>query len=193
MGHVRIMPRMRLFPLARAVRPCSAAALAAVLCVLVACAPALDWREVNLPGAQLQAAFPCRPVAQERRVVLAGRELSMRLHACEAAGATFAVSLVDVTDPGQVGPVLAALRASVVDKLEGAVSHPGPPDWRVPGMTPQALAGRARWAGAPGQAADWSLETGLFARGTWVAQATCLGVVPPAQAATFFDALRFGP
>lgn len=187
------MPRMRLLPFARAVRLRSAAALAAAPCVLAACAPALDWRDVHLPGAQLQAAFPCRPVAQERRVVLAGRELAMRLHACEAAGSTFAVSLVDVGDPGQVGPVLAALRASVVDKLEGAVSQPESPDWRVPGMTPQPLSGRARWGGAPGQAADWSLETGLFARGTWVAQATCIGAVPPAQAAAFFDALRFGP
>ncbi|WP_374674357.1 hypothetical protein [Ideonella sp.] len=180
----------------------TAGATCAAACALSACAPALDWREARLPGAGLVATFPCRPVAQERRVPLAGQEVTLVLHACEAAGTTFAVGLADVGDPRRVGPVLQALRTASVDKLgaPGAASESaaasgsaaGMP-WSVPGATPQAQAVRMQWSGAPGQPAGWRMQTALFGRGTWVVQATWLGTLPAAQADPFFDGLRFTP
>lgn len=161
-----------------------------------ACAPTLDWRELSLPGAGLHAAFPCRPVAQQRQVPMAGATVAMTLHACEAGGATFAVALADVGDPARVGPALRGLRETGAGKLGApAPSSSSSPalNWVVPGMTPQPEAGRFVWPGQAGQPSGWHWHTALFARGTWVVQASVIGVLPPAQAAPFFDALRWSP
>jgi hypothetical protein len=156
------------------------------------CAPALDWREARIDGPGLLALFPCRPVAQTRQVALAGQRVSMQLHGCETSGRTFAVVLADMGEPAAVAPALQALRQASQDKTGGAaltaVDWPAPP-----GATPQVDAGRWRLALPPDGKAS-RLDTALFARGTWVVQATVIG--PPDDDelnAPFFEGLRFAP
>jgi hypothetical protein len=168
--------------------------VALVVALGAGCAPALDWREARIEGPGLLAMFPCRPVAQTREVALAGRQVSMRLHACEATGRTFAVMLADVADPAAVAPALLALRQASEAKTADAASHSKPVAWSAPpGATPQAVAGRLLLA-LPADGTPRSLQTALFARGTWVVQATAIGPRGGEELdAPFFDGLRFAP
>lgn len=156
---------------------------------LAACAPALDWREVHIGQAGVHAMFPCRPVAQTRELPLGGRAVAMTLHACEAGGATFAVAVADVKDPGQVGAALAELRAaSEAKRSDGAVAAPTAA-LVVDGATPQPAAGRWVFQGRRADGTAVPVDTAVFARGTWVVQATVIGSV---NASAFFEGLRFG-
>jgi hypothetical protein len=174
---------MRAFPMA------GLAAFAALL--LSGCSPTLDWRETRLEGPGLMALFPCRPKAQSRQIELAGAPVTMSLHACEAAGATYAVSTADVQDPARVGPALQALHSVSVAKA-GPAAPAASGAWSVDGMTPQAAAGPWRLAGQRPDGARLEMETAVFARGTWVAQASVIGdSLPAAAVAPFFEGLRF--
>jgi len=75
------------------------------------CSPALNWREVQLDTAGVQALLPCKPDHAVREVQLAGGVRSMEMLGCEAAGATFTVAVLQVA-PEQAISVKAALQAS---------------------------------------------------------------------------------
>lgn len=160
--------------------------------LMAGCAPDLNWREWRTADSALVQLFPCKPVRQQRRVVVAGRELQFVLQVCDAVAVTWAQAHADVGDPASVGPVLEAL----VDAAHGnvhAVRQPVVPQ-SVPGSTPQAAAGRYRVRGkAPdGRPVDEILL--LFVRGTTVVQVTALGARLPDEAVdTFFGSVRAGP
>lgn len=174
-----------------------AAAWPALAVMLAGCSPALDWRETRLKGPGLEATFPCRPVGQTRQVELAGRLVAMQLDGCEAGGRTFAVGWADVGDPAAVGPALQALRQASIGK---AANRPARPitDWPAPrGATPQAAAGRWELHVAGPGGSVLAMDTAVFARGTWVVQASVIGPEPvpgaAAALAPFFEDLRFAP
>ena len=159
---------------------------------LAACSPALDWREAQIDGASLVAMFPCRPVGQSRQIELAGAAVTMEMQACEASGGTFAVSVVDVKDPAAVGPALSALRDATLGKLASPTVTAAPTGWSLTGATPQPAAGRWQLISQRPDGSPLSLDTAVFARGTWVVQATVIGAGPNAQASTpFFEGLHF--
>lgn len=157
--------------------------------VLGACSPALDWREVRIDEAALFSLFPCRPVAQTRELALGGRPVAMTLRACETGGATFAVAVADVKDPAQVGPALAALRAASEAKQADGAATAQAAALVVDGATPQPAAGRWVFPGRRTGGGAPPVDTAVFARGTWVVQATVIG---PADTTAFFEGLRFG-
>ena len=158
-----------------------------------ACAPTLDWRDLrpaHSGGAQLL--MPCKAVAQQRRVMLAGREVSLALHACDADGRTWALAVADVQDPAQVAPALGALRAAAAANIGAAQAQALP--LAVPGATPQAASGRAHLSGRRPDGAPVQMDLALFARGTQVLQASVLGErAGGADADTFFESMRFVP
>lgn len=162
--------------------------------VLLGCAPALDWREVRVEGAGLAAMFPCRPVAQGRQIELAGVAVTMTMHACEAADGTFAVSVADVKDPAAVGPALSALKQASLAKLGRPVEPVAVAGWHLAGATPQPVAGRWQLSSRRPDGAPLSVDTAVFARGTWVVQATVIGRQPdPKVNSPFFEGLQFAP
>jgi len=166
------------------------------LLALLGCSPAHNWRELRLAGPNLIAMFPCRPVAQSRELALAGRALSPKLNACESAGNTYAVMAVDVKDPAAVDEVLRSLRDTSFAKLEvPAAASSVQAGWRVAGMTPQSAAGRWRLTRPGSGQATVRMDTALFARGTWVIQASVIGPSSVAQSAVepFFEGLGFAP
>lgn len=144
---------------------------------LSACSPALNWREVRPEATALVAMFPCKPSRQTRDLPLAGARVRMELLACEAAGATWAVSHAQVGDPARVGASLAALNESLAANL-GMGSTPDGVAWSVPGMTPQPQARRLQLRGQRADGAEVRVETGVFAHGTQVFQVV---VMQPAK------------
>ena len=158
---------------------------------LMACAPALDWRDVRPAGSRLQLLFPCKPTAQERRVALAGPPVALALHACTAGGMTWGLSHVDVVNAGRVAPALAELRAAAAANL-GATAGPLLP-LPVTGATPNAASGHMRLVGRLPDGTAVQMQVLLFAHGTQVFQATVLGLPLPEEAAeNFFASIRFG-
>lgn len=164
-------------------------ATAMALPLLLACTPALDWREVRPEGAGVLALFPCKPSKDTRRVVLAGAPLQLSLLACQAGGASFALGIADAADPARVAPTLEALRAAAAVNLGGTPTVVGAA--RVNGMTPQPLAQRVALQGRLPDGTAARQELLFFVRGTVVYQATVLGPrVEPGAIDTFFEGLK---
>jgi len=156
------------------------------------CTPALDWREVRLPGAGAVAAFPCKPSHESRRLLLVGRDVEMTLHACTAAGTTWGLSHADVADPSKVGPALDALSAAVVNNVRAAAAPNRTNEpFTVTGMTPNPHAVRLRAVGTRPDGSAVTVEAAVFAKGTRVFQASMVGGKPDALSSqTFFSSLR---
>lgn len=154
-------------------RLAGAAAVFGLLAGMLACSPALDWRQVRPDGWNALLSMPCRPARQSRTVPLAGQPVEMTLLACSAEEHSYAVVSADVGDPARVGPALLALAESARDNLRGVVQSDQ--DASVPGMTPQQAARRWQLRGQlPGGQAV--MEQGLvFAHGLRVYQATVVG------------------
>jgi hypothetical protein len=166
-----------------------------LLCVLTmgalvsACSPALDWRDTPIPGGSVTAMFPCKPDVHVRRVVLAGSELPMHLSSCSAAGDVYAVSHVDVGDPGRVAPVMQRLRALTAENIGGTETVMGAPP--VPGMEPHPLAERIAVVGKRADGSAIEAQALFFAKDTAVYQVTVVGSRLDAEAVdTFFAALK---
>jgi hypothetical protein len=139
--------------------------LAAASLALVACSPTLNWREVRVGDADLKAMLPCKPDRASRRMAMAGHEVDMQMVGCEAGGALFAVSVVDLVDAGRVAQLqpqwqqamLQAMKADPgastgVYSLKGADASPTPVRLSARGQRPDGSAVQAQ--------AVW------FARGT---------------------------
>jgi hypothetical protein len=165
-------------------------ALPALALALVAgCAPALNWREVGLrDGAK--ASFPCRPLSDERTLMLAGRSASLRLQVCEADDVLWAVTSARLADAGAAQAAQAELQQALAANLAGTArvlppATPGPQPARV------AIDGRHP-DGRP------LLARALFvSRGNNVFQFVVVaraGAALPADDAQdhFFDSLTFG-
>lgn len=156
---------------------------------VVACAPALDWRRVRFDDMGLEAQFPCKPAGHERTVQLAGRRLPMVMHGCAAEGGTYVVGSLALDDVRDVTAMLQALRdAAARNLMAGAGTLESFP---VPGMTPNAHAGRAALTGRRPDGSAVVRHLLLFTRGQRVYQASVLGDRPPEAAVqTFFAGLR---
>jgi hypothetical protein len=83
-----------------------------VVCVLPACTPAFNWREVSFEGLPVLALLPCKPDRATRSVPLADGPQQMVMAGCEAGGATFTVAIIDMGSAGKVAPAVAQLRAA---------------------------------------------------------------------------------
>ena len=141
--------------------------------VVLACSPALDWREVRPEDSGAIALFPCKPSSHARMVVLAGSPVRLTLSACKAAGVTFGFAFADVVDPRRVGPALAELTESAVKNVSGRTEPPRPAD--VSGATPNPAAARVRVSGRRPDGDPVEEEVAVFAKGTRIYQATVIG------------------
>lgn len=156
-----------------------------------ACAPALDWRQVQPPGWSLTAALPCRPDRAERTLPLAGAPVVLGLWSCSADGHVFAIASADVAEPARVGPALQALAEAARANLAAQVESDQPA--LVRGMTPYPQARHLRLAGRRPDGQALREQMLVFARGTRVYQATVLGAqVDEARVRPLVEALELG-
>jgi hypothetical protein len=176
---------------ARCLRRAGRTTLTVSTVLLVACAPAMNWREVRPDVQGAVMLFPCKPSSFARMVPLAGEQVRMTLQACDAGGVTWGLSWADVGDPTRVPLALRALRQSTLDNLSASSGEDLP--LRVPGATPQPDSLRQALSGRTPDGKPMSGQVAVFSRGTVVFQATMLG--KPAQeesASTFFSSVRLG-
>jgi len=167
------------------------APLLLVALITAACSPALDWREVRPQGSAVTALFPCKPVAQARRVQLEGQEVRMALHACSADGQTWGLAFADIGDPALVTAALEALQRAAAANVD-AVPTPGQ-DLKVPGATPNPASTRQHLQGRRPDGQPVMLASAVFAHGTTVHQAIALGPsLAEAGIDTFLGGLRVG-
>ena len=157
-----------------------------------ACAPALDWREVRVGAADSVALFPCKAASHARVIALAGQQVKLTLHACQAGEATWGLAWADVGDPARVGAALQGLQEGARMNLGQARAQARP--LAVKGQTPHPGSGRWSLEGRYPDGKPVLGQVAVFSRGTVVFQATALGVTPSSEAAdTYFSGLRFEP
>ena len=170
--------------------PARTTATAAAALMLAACSPALDWREFEPEGSGLRVSFPCRPDRSERQVLLAGSRVSMRMLACSAGDATFALAYADLADPARVADALTELRAAAIANVGGALPKVSP--LQIAGMTPNPQATRLAIDGQLPDRSPVQEQAAFFAQGLRVYQAAVIGARPAAAAVEAFMAgLRF--
>lgn len=159
---------------------------------LLACAPALDWREQRPAGAGITLLFPCKPDSHARQVRLGADTVRLELHACSAAGATWALAFADVADPTRVGPALIELSSAAARNV--GASEPLKLKLDVPGATPHPASQRVQLQGRMPDGKGVVEQLAVFSRGTRVFQATALAERLDAEAAdNFFGSLRLTP
>jgi hypothetical protein len=164
----------------------------AVATLMLACAPALDWRELRPADSGLTVLFPCKPTSHARPVRLGPDRVRMELHACTAGGVTWAVAFADMQDPAHVGPVLTELRRAAADNLSAAPAQVLP--LKVEGATPNPASERVQFQGRLPDGRAVVEQVAVFAKGMRVFQAVAIGEKLDAEAAdSFFGSLRLGP
>ena len=68
----------------------------AAFSLLAACTPTMNWREVRFDNSPVAALLPCKPDRATRSIALGGLARDMVMAGCEAGGAMFTVSYIDV-------------------------------------------------------------------------------------------------
>jgi len=166
--------------------PRSLLLIAALLC---ACSPALDWRQMAPTELGVQVQFPCRPASLTREVsVLRGRS-QMVMYACSAAGSTYALLKLTLSDVRDVTAAIDSLLEAASGNLRTSPGHAQP--FEVPGMTPNPHAGRLTLNGRRPDGSAITEHLLVFARGAWVYQASVVGDAPDqAAVSTFFSGLK---
>lgn len=110
-------------PMLAFLRSRSALRLGALALALAAsaCSPALNWRETTLPGTSLQLLLPCKPDNATKTVPLAGQDLPLTMQGCQAEGATFAVTVVEVGSAERLDPVLMHWQSATLLNMKAAL------------------------------------------------------------------------
>lgn len=149
-----------------------------------ACSPELNWRQWRADEVGLLQLFPCRPVRQQRSLQLAGRDVVLALHVCDAGQVSWSVALADMGDLSVVPAALDALIEAAHVNLGAERASAAAP--RVPGASSLAQGGRYTLRGRTPDARPMEAALRVYAKGTWVIQATALGPRLPADAIETF-------
>ena len=166
------------------------ALLPSVVMVSSACSPALNWREVRAGSGDSRILFPCKPTLEDRKQLLAGMALPMRMYACQAEGAIYALAWADTAERANVSPVLEAWTNAQVKNLNAETHLLDPFPVHVGRQTKPAghqfLKGRLPDGSAVQQ------EAVFFASGTRVVRAMVMAPHVNREAASiFFESLNW--
>ena len=159
---------------------------------LVACSPALNWREVRSADSDAVALFPCKPERFTRVVALAAGKVRMQLVSCSVEGVTYALAHAAVAEPVMVSAALKQLRVAAVENIAGQTQLVSP--LAIRGMTPNVLAERWVMQGHGADGAAVREHVGFFTKGLHVYQATVVGPQVDNDAVdVFFSGLKLSP
>ncbi len=163
--------------------------LGAVLFVLAACSPTLNWREVRPGSGRVSLLLPCKPDQAEKVVPLGGQATKLVMLGCDAGGATFAVAVAELSDPAQVPEVLVQWQKLTLANMKAGAEQRTP--LKVPGAAtePAPLLLSATGARADGSAVQGRMA--YFAKGAEIVQVVLYAPRISAEAQdTFFSSLR---
>ena len=159
------------------------------LSTLMACAPAMNWRDVRPAGAGVSVELPCKPSVYARELQLHEMKTEWTITACSAGGQTWALASGELKDPANVAPTLQFLVGAAKANVDAVALESSP--WSPRGATPSAYALRVRMRGALPDGRLVAQELAVFARGTRVFQASVVGVeAAPEDLDVFFASLR---
>ena len=131
--------------------------------LLLACSPALNWREVRLD--RLTAMLPCKPDHAQRTVHLGTRDVALDMVGCETADALFAISHMRVDNAGQATTVLQDWRAASLQSMQATTVAEMPlanTQARKPDVMLNASGAGARGAPLQARLAWWVVGADLF-------------------------------
>lgn len=174
-------------------RSMSWAGMGVIACLMLACSPTLDWRDVRLgPDTRLQ--FPCKPDRLERKLPLLDREAAAQMLVCDGGGLTWSATVFDLGDPTLAPAALHELHQRLLANMQGTEEASEPVV--VPGMTVGTQARRSRMRGARPDGSTTVAQALFVARGPRVYQLVVMArpEAPeqwPAQAGEFLDALSW--
>lgn len=139
------------------------------------------------------ALFPCRPDQLTRLIPLAGAMVDLHLTACDAGGASFAVSHAEFADGSAAQAGLAQWRKATLANLSDAAVSELPMDFQLPGAAP----GNTQFAltKATGKRGD---ESAVNFNGIWLLRekrvihaAIYAPTITAEMSETFFQGLKF--
>jgi hypothetical protein len=161
---------------------------AAVLIVLAACTPTMNWRDTRPQGSNVAMLFPCRPDRDERAVRVAGDALRMQMYFCRAGGGLFSLAFVDASDASRVTPLLLGLRAAAAANVSGSATVRA---IVVPGATPNEQSALIRIEGHLPDGRATVEQAAFFVNGLRLYQATVFGGSAAADTPeTFFTSIK---
>ena len=163
----------------------------ALILLLCACTPALNWRDVRLEaidGSTLKAALPCKPDQATRKQQLGDVQVELSMMGCVANETTFTLSRVPLTNPLDAPKVMAAWQVAAVTNV-GAKPAP---------LTAASVLGAGAWPAAtrttlagPAIQAHMLWFAKQTATGVTLYQAALYGKQPSNEAiTTFFESLQ---
>ena len=109
------------------------------LTALIACTPALNWRDTRLGDGDVQALMPCKPDAATRTVRLpAGQQavdVTLRMQGCEASDLQFTLAQMTVPDGLAVADALSAWRGASLAALKVQPGDVPVQAWQIKGAS----------------------------------------------------------
>ena len=157
--------------------------------LLVACNPTFNWRDVRPENTRLGVLMPCKPEKAQKTVVMGGKPVELNLVACDAGGATFAVSVADVGRASDMAATLTRWQSATLANMKATPNTP------VTTVKVAGLPGGAALVAANGQRVNGqavSSQAVYFVQGTQVFQAVMYAAeIKPEVAETFFSSLKF--
>jgi hypothetical protein len=147
----------------------------ALILLLCACTPALNWREVRLEsadGSTLKAALPCKPDSATRKQQLSDVQVELSMMGCMANDTTFTMSRIPVSNPLEASKVLAAWQAAGVSNVKAKPAS----------MVAATVSGAGAWPAATRVSLDGAATQ---AHMLWFAKQTAMGV-------TLYQAALYG-
>lgn len=90
--------------------------------VLMACSPKFDWREIRGTDAPYTVLMPGKPASASKDMQLQGVALHMNMTASEVAGINFAVGSAKLSNPGDAGIVIEAMKKGMINNIQGSLN-----------------------------------------------------------------------
>ena len=161
------------------------------VCLLTACQPTYNWRDVTFEGTQLKAQLPCKPDRATREVTIVQAQVKLQVAGCEVGNGMWVVMTTRMNQGLDPALILQGWQAATWRTLQAASPQAMP--WSAPQSLPGAVRVSANGKQANGQATQ--------AQGVWVAWPEGDGVqwvnamvyqtrIQAEMADTFFESIR---
>ena len=139
--------------------------------LLLACTPALNWREVRFDDARLVGWMPCKPDRAQRAVDLGGHPAELTLLGCVADDMDFTLGRLSVPSGLTAEQALQAWKTASLASLQADLATPAQA-WSLAGATAVPSPVRMLAQGRQGVFAHWAwfaydehlYQAGVYAR-----------------------------
>ena len=169
------------------------AALAFLTCLLAACSPEHNWRQIGFEGATLKSQLPCKPDRTTREVEMAGLRLQLQVAGCESGSAMLAVMTTRLPAGADAQALLLGWQEATLHHMQAREVRRQ--DWSRPQWLPLASASRvaARGLRSDGQAVMAEAVWGAVAENDQVRLVHAIVYdrnLSPEMAQTFFEGVQ---